>query len=235
MSMHLEAKAGDIAERILLPGDPLRAKYISEKFLENPVQFNAVRGILGYTGTYKGVRTSVMATGMGIPSICIYATELARDYGVKTMIRVGTCGTMQPEKIGLRSIILAQACSTTSDLNKRVFPGTYCPCADWDLLKTAYETAKKMGLNAFVGNALSDDAFYAEEDPKVARWQEYGVLAAEMEGAGLYTVAKKYGVRALMAVTVTDGVPGVPELTAMERQQTLDDMITLGLDTAIEF
>ena len=235
MSMHLEAKEGQIAERILVPGDPLRAKYIAEKFLTDPVQFNAVRGILGYTGTYKGVPVSVMGTGMGLPSISIYATELVRDYGVKTLIRVGTCGTMQPDKIGLRAVVLAQACSTTSDINTRVFPGSYCPCADWDLLMRAYEIGKEKGLDMFVGNALSGDAFYEEDDPKGNRWQQYGVLVAEMEGAGLYTIAKKYDVRALMEVTVTDGVPGVPELTAMERQQTLDDMITLGLDTAIEF
>ena len=235
MSMHIQAKDGQIAPRILLPGDPLRAKYIAEKFLKNPFQFNAVRGILGYTGSYNGVDVSVMGTGMGIPSISIYATELVRDYGVKTLIRVGTCGTMQPDKIGLRAVVLAQACSTTSDINTRVFPGSYCPCADWELLVKAYQIGRQKGLDMYVGNALSGDAFYEEEDPRADRWKQYGVLVAEMEGAGLYTVAKKYGVRALMEVTVTDGVPGVPELTAMERQQTLDDMIALGLDTAVEY
>lgn len=235
MSMHLEAKAGDIAERILLPGDPLRAKYIAEKFFENPVCFNKVRGILGYTGTYKGEKISVMGTGMGIPSISIYVNELCRDYGVKTMIRVGTCGTFRPQEIGLRSVVLALGCSTTSDLNKRIFPGTYCPVADFEMVKTAYEIAKERELKVFVGNALSSDAFYEEPDPKSARWAEYGVLIAEMEGAALYTLAKKYGARAMMAATVTDGVPGEPELTSAERELTLDNMITLALDTAIKF
>ncbi len=229
MSMHIEAKQGEIAERILLPGDPLRAKWIAETFFENPVCFNKVRGILGYTGTYKGERISVMATGMGIPSIAIYVTELMRDYGVKTLMRIGTAGALQ-EKVKEGDIILAMGTSTTNALNKRLFPGTYCPVADFDLLKTAYNTAKELDINVHVGNVLSDDFFYTPIDFEefYAKWAEYGVLGMEMEGAALYTIAKKYDCRALMAVSI-------PEMTQSPGASALEKMIKLGLETIIKF
>lgn len=229
MSMHIEAKQGEIAERILLPGDPLRAKWIAETFFENPVCFNNVRGILGYTGTYKGERISVMATGMGTPSIAIYVTELMRDYGVKTLMRIGTAGTLQ-EKVKEGDIILAMGTSTTNALNKRLFPGTYCPVADFDLLKTAYNTAKELDINVHVGNVLSDDFFYTPIDFEefYSKWAEYGVLGMEMEGAALYTMAKKYDCRALMAVSI-------PEMTQSPGASALEKMIKLGLETIIKF
>ena len=229
MSMHIEAKQGEIAERILLPGDPLRAKWIAETFFENPVCFNNVRGILGYTGTYKGERISVMATGMGIPSIAIYVTELMRDYGVKTLMRIGTAGTLQ-EKVKEGDIILAMGTSTTNALNKRLFPGTYCPVADFDLLKAAYNTAKELDINVHVGNVLSDDFFYTPIDFEefYSKWAEYGVLGMEMEGAALYTLAKKYDCRALMAVSI-------PEMTQSPGASALEKMIKLGLETIIKF
>lgn len=229
MSMHIEAKQGEIAERILLPGDPLRAKWIAETFFENPVCFNNVRGILGYTGTYKGERISVMATGMGIPSIAIYVTELMRDYGVKTLMRIGTAGSLQ-EKVKEGDIILAMGTSTTNALNKRLFPGTYCPVADFDLLKAAYNTAKELDINVHVGNVLSDDFFYTPIDFEefYSKWAEYGVLGMEMEGAALYTLAKKYDCRALMAVSI-------PEMTQSPGASALEKMIKLGLETIIKF
>ena len=229
MSMHIEAKQGEIAERILLPGDPLRAKWIAETFFENPVCFNNVRGILGYTGTYKGERISVMATGMGTPSIAIYVTELMRDYGVKTLMRIGTAGTLQ-EKVKEGDIILAMGTSTTNALNKRLFPGTYCPVADFDLLKAAYNTAKELDINVHVGNVLSDDFFYTPIDFEefYSKWAEYGVLGMEMEGAALYTLAKKYDCRALMAVSI-------PEMTQSPGASALEKMIKLGLETIIKF
>lgn len=229
MSMHIEAKQGEIAERILLPGDPLRAKWIAETFFENPVCFNNVRGILGYTGTYKGERISVMATGMGIPSIAIYVTELMRDYGVKTLMRIGTAGSLQ-EKVKEGDIILAMGTSTTNALNKRLFPGTYCPVADFDLLKAAYNTAKELDINVHVGNVLSDDFFYTPIDFEefYSKWAEYGVLGMEMEGAALYTLAKKYDCRALMAVSI-------PEMTQSPGASALEKMIRLGLETIIKF
>ena len=229
MSMHIEAKQGEIAERILLPGDPLRAKWIAETFFENPVCFNNVRGILGYTGTYKGERISVMATGMGTPSIAIYVTELMRDYGVKTLMRIGTAGTLQ-EKVKEGDIILAMGTSTTNALNKRLFPGTYCPVADFDLLKAAYNTAKELDINVHVGNVLSDDFFYTPIDFEefYSKWAEYGVLGMEMEGAALYTMAKKYDCRALMAVSI-------PEMTQSPGASALEKMIKLGLETIIKF
>lgn len=229
MSMHIEAKQGEIAERILLPGDPLRAKWIAETFFENPVCFNNVRGILGYTGTYKGERISVMATGMGIPSIAIYVTELMRDYGVKTLMRIGTAGSLQ-EKVKEGDIILAMGTSTTNALNKRLFPGTYCPVADFDLLKAAYNTAKELDINVHVGNVLSDDFFYTPIDFEefYSKWAEYGILGMEMEGAALYTLAKKYDCRALMAVSI-------PEMTQSPGASALEKMIKLGLETIIKF
>ena len=234
MSVHIGAKPGDIAESILLPGDPLRAKYIAENFLEDPVCFNEVRGMLGFTGTYKGKKVSVMGTGMGMPSISIYATELMREFGVKNLIRIGTCGTIADD-LHLRDVVLAMGCCTDSQMNNLIFPGSYCPVADFQLLRTAYKTAKETGINVRVGNAMSGDAFYGYDDPKGKNWKEYGVLVGEMEGAALYTCAAREGCRALMMVSVTDGVPGEEKLTSEERQTSLNTMITLALDTAVNF
>lgn len=232
---HISAKVGDIAQSILLPGDPMRAKYIAETFFENPVLFNEVRGMYGYTGTYKGKRVSAMGTGMGIPSISIYATELMSVFGVKNLVRVGTCGSFMPE-IGLKDIILATGCCTDSGFLRHMFPGDYAPIADFELLNTAYEKAVERDIKPYVGLLKSSDLFYFEPDTYgVDRWVKYGVMGVEMEGAALYTLAAKYGARALTVCSVSDGVHEKTELTSEEREQALGDMLTLALDTVIEF
>ncbi len=235
MSTHIGAEKGAIAPRILLPGDPLRAKYIAENFLENPVQFNNVRGMLGFTGTYKGVPVSVMGTGMGIPSISIYVTELMKDYDVQTLIRVGTCGSMKAE-IGLRDLILGQAACTDNSFLSYIFPGTYAPIADFDLLRTAYDIAKEKGIRSFTGLLKSSDMFYGEmAAPGADNWEKYGVLGVEMEAAGLYTIAAHYGRRALAICSVSDSLVTGDEISAEARERSLNNMITVALDTAIQF
>lgn len=233
MSTHIGAKPGDIAKGILLPGDPQRAKYIAETYFDNPVCFNNVRGMLGYTGTYKGKRVSAMGTGMGIPSISIYVNELIREYGVENLIRVGTCGAMQ-ENIGLEDVIIGQGACTNNDFNHLVFPGTYCPVADFDLLRCAVRKSKELGISAKVGNIISGDMFYGEENEADKMWQKYGVLAGEMEAAALYTIAKKHKVRALAMVTVSDSPYDKRELTPKEREQNLGNMLKLALETLVE-
>ena len=235
MSTHIGAKKGDIAKGILLPGDPLRAKYIADNFLKDAKCFNEVRGMYGFTGEWKGKRISVMGTGMGIPSISIYVNELMRDYDVDYLCRVGTCGCKQPD-MGLEDIILAQGACTTSDFNRTVFPGTYCPVADFLMLRTAYLKSKELGYAVRVGNVLADDMYYGE--PEVVgdpMWAKYGVLAAEMETAALYTYAKKYKKSALSIVTVSDSPFTDRQLTTQEREQNLGRMIELALDTVAEF
>ena len=238
MSTHIGAKPGDVAPRILLPGDPLRAKYIAENFLENVKCFHEVRGMLGFTGTYNGVPVSVMGTGMGIPSIGIYCTELFKDYGVKTAMRIGTCGSFR-EELPLGAIILAEGACTNSDFNHLVFPGSYACIADFELLRAAYLKAKETDVPYAVGNIFSSDMFYAEADPKFAMWEKYGILGVEMEAAVLYTKAKKYDAKALCLVTVSDGKRDKDGnrkiMTSQEREQSLNSMITLALNTIIEF
>ncbi|GHV90618.1 purine nucleoside phosphorylase DeoD-type [Spirochaetia bacterium] len=234
MSIHISAKPGEIAKGILLPGDPKRAEYIAGNYLGGAVCFNRVRGMLGFTGDYKGKKVSVMGTGMGIPSISIYATELMKDYGVENLIRVGTCGGVQ-DNFGIGDILVGQGACCNSDFNNHVFPGTYCPLADFNLLRGAWLKAKQKGLTAHFGNIMSGDMFYREEDFRDSRWKEYGVLGGEMEAAALYTLAKKYGARALAMVTVSDVKVGGRNMTADEREQSLGNMIGLALDTLIEF
>ncbi|MEG0752079.1 MAG: purine-nucleoside phosphorylase [Oscillospiraceae bacterium] len=237
MSTHIGAKLGDVASGILLPGDPLRAKYIAERYFKNPVQFNNVRGILGFTGEYNGKRVSVMGTGMGIPSMAIYATELMGQYGVESAIRIGTCGSMNPD-IHIKDIIFAQGACTDSDFNRQVFPGNYCPVADFELLRAAHKKAEELGIKPWVGNVLSSDTFYQEEllVDRNALWIKYGVMAAEMESAPLFTIAKKFGRRALSILTVSDStVSKEREMTSQERERSLDDMITIALATLCEF
>ena len=230
---HIMAENGDIAEGILLPGDPLRAKYIAEKFFEAPVLFNDVRGILGYTGSYKGHRVSAMGTGMGIPSIGIYVNELISKYGVKKLIRIGTCGGMQPE-IGLKDIILATGCATDSGFLRHTFSGDFAALADFQLLNKAYDKAAERGIGVQVGAMKSSDMFYAEPMPGDDYWAAYGILGVEMEGACLYALAAKYGVRALTMATVSDNLIDGSVMTSEERERTLDEMILIALDTLIE-
>lgn len=232
MSIHIDAPAGAIAKTVLLPGDPLRAKYMADNFLEDVTQYNSVRDAFGYTGTYAGKRISVQATGMGIPSIAIYATELMRDYGVQNLIRTGTCGGMAAD-VQLRDIVLAQAASTDSSIIANTFgPGMYfAPTADYTLLRTAADNAARAGLRTTVGNVLGEDRFYNDEMDR-QKLVDYGVKATEMETPGLYLLAAKYHRRALAIMTVSDHLQRDEHLSASERQTTLDAMIKLAFTTA---
>ena len=233
MSIHIGAEKGAIADRILLPGDPLRAKYIAEKFLEDVVLYNEVRGMYGFTGTYKGERVSVQGTGMGMPSAAIYVTELVKDYDVKKLIRVGTCGSIQKD-VHVRDIVLAQAAATTSAIIRNDFPKHDFPqIANFDLLMKSYTVAKEKGFNVHVGNVLSDDVFYKDSLDDTFKLGEHGVLAVEMEAAIIYYVAAKYGVQALSLMTVSDHMLTGEETTSEERQETFDEMIIVALDTLI--
>ncbi len=230
MSTHIEAEPGQIAPDILLPGDPLRAKFIAENFLDKPVQFNRVRNMFGFTGAWKGHPVSVMGTGMGQPSLSIYVNELIRDYGVKRMIRVGTCGSLRKE-IAVRDIVLAQASSTDSAINRIRFHGMdYAPAASFPLLLRTYGEAKSRGLSVNVGPILSSDSFYTEDPEQWRLWARFGVLAVEMETAELYTLAAKYGVQALTVLTVSDNLVTGEETTSAERETTFRSMVELALN-----
>ncbi|MHA7943235.1 purine-nucleoside phosphorylase [Formosa sp. 3Alg 14/1] len=231
MSLHIDAKKGAIAETILLPGDPLRAKWIAEHYLENPACFNTVRNMFGYTGTYKGKRISVMGTGMGIPSISIYATELIKDFGVKNLIRVGSAGSYQKD-IKIRDIVLAMAASS-SGINKTRFHGAdYAPTASFDLFQKATASAQAKQVPIKAGNVLSSDEFYADDFDSYKKWADFGVLCVEMEAAGLYTIAAKYQVNALAILTISDSLVTGEHTTALERETTFKDMIEIALDLA---
>ncbi len=233
MSIHINAKKGEIAETILLPGDPLRAKYIAETFLEDVTQYNDVRNMFGYTGTYKGERISVQGTGMGVPSISIYITELMQEYGVQKLIRVGTCGAIQKD-VKLRDVIIAQGATTNSTMNQIIFDKiNYAPIANFDLLSKAYEAGKAKGLNLRVGNVFTEDLFYNEFSDH-EQLAQYGVLAVEMETSALYTLAAKFGREALSILTVSDHILTGEATSSEERQLTFNDMIEVALDAAIQ-
>ncbi|EJW17212.1 purine-nucleoside phosphorylase [Paenibacillus alvei] len=233
MSVHIGAKQGEIAETILLPGDPLRAKYIAETYLEDITCYNEVRGMLGFTGTYKGKRISVQGTGMGIPTTSIYVNELINEYGVKNLFRVGTCGAMQKD-VHVRDVVLAQATCTDSSMNRHVFGGyDYSPIASFSLLKNAYDNAVAKGMNVHVGNIFTSDMFYRDDKSVVQKLMDYGVLAVEMETTALYTLAAKYSVNALTILTVSDHLLTGEETTSQERQTTFNDMMEVALETAI--
>ncbi|MFC6591202.1 purine-nucleoside phosphorylase [Deinococcus lacus] len=233
MSVHISAKKGDIAPTVLLPGDPLRAQYIAEHFLEGAQQHNTVRGMLGFTGTYQGQRVSVQGTGMGIPSAMIYISELIEFYGCQTLIRVGSCGSYQPQ-VKIRDLVLAQAACTDSNINNLRFgPANFAPIADFDLLLRAYRAAQESGFTAHVGNILSSDTFYTDDPAEYQRWARFGVLAVEMEAAGLYTLAAKHGVRALGVMTVSDHLVTKEETTAEERQTSFGQMVEVALAAAL--
>lgn len=233
MSVHIGAKKGDIAKSVLMPGDPLRAKFIAENFLENASCYNEVRGMYGFTGTYKGVPISVQGSGMGVPSIGIYAHELIHEYEVKNLIRVGSCGSLQPH-CGIRDVILASAVSTTSAINKNRFRGMdFAPTADFDLLLAAYESAKELGKKVHVGNVLCADLFYDETDAH-KMFQAFGTLAVEMESTALYTEAAMAGVRALCILTVSDSLVTGESTSSEERQSTFTDMMEIALNAAVK-
>jgi purine-nucleoside phosphorylase len=233
MSIHIGAKQGEIAETIFLPGDPLRAKYIAENFLENVICYNEIRNMLGFTGTYKGKRVSVQGSGMGIPSISIYATELMKDYNVQNLIRVGTCGAFD-KSVKVRDVIIAMSASTDSQMNRKIFGSMdYAPTANFDLLKKAYDTGIEKGLNLKVGNVFSADIFY-DEYAEHEKWAQYGILAVEMETAALYTLAAKYGRKALSILTVSDHILTGEATSAEERQTTFNQMIEVALDAVVK-
>lgn len=232
MSTHINAPEGAIAQAILLPGDPLRAKFIAENFLENPVCYNEVRGMFGFTGTYKGKKVSVQGTGMGQPSLSIYVNELFQFYNVQTAIRVGTCGAIN-KNIHVRDTILANsACTDSAIITQRFGNLHYAPSADFDLLYTAYNKAKENNINVAVGPCASSDLFY-DDNSNWKKWAEYGVLGVEMEAAELYTLAAKYNRKALAILTVSDHIITGEQTTAEERQVTFKDMIKIALETAI--
>jgi purine-nucleoside phosphorylase len=232
MSTHIGAKPGEIAERVLLPGDPLRAKWISEHFLDDAKCYSAVRNMFGFTGTYRGVPVSVQGTGMGMPSASIYAHELINEYGVKTLIRVGSCGALS-ENLGLRDVIAAIGSSTDSAMNRQRFDGLvdYAPVADFGLLRTAVDVAGGRGIDVTVGPVLAADAFYTDRPDLYDRLADYGVLAVEMESAALYTIAARYKARALTILTVSDHIRTGERTSAEEREQTFSQMVEIALDT----
>ena len=216
---HIGAKYGEIAETVIMSGDPLRAQFMAERFLENSVLFNKVRGMLGYTGTYQGKRVSVMGHGMGIPSMAIYSYELFNFYGVKKIIRVGSAGSMNPD-LHIGDLMLAQAACTNSNYASQFqLSGTFAPIADFALLRAAVEKAEELGYTYKVGNIYSSDIFYDENTGATAQWQKLGVLAVEMESAALYMNAARYGGRALCLCTISDSLV-TGEATSAEQRQT---------------
>lgn len=229
---HIEAKKGDIAETILLPGDPLRAKFIAETYLENPAQFNGVRNMLGYTGTYKGKRISVMGTGMGVASIGIYSHELIHYYGVKNLIRVGSCGAYD-KNLKLYDIILGMGASTNSAYGHQYkLPGVFSALASWDLLYKAKQVADEKGIELHVGNILSSDVFYNFYPEEYEKWAAMGVLAVEMEAYALYCNAAAAGVNALTILTVSDSLVTKLETTSEERETGFTKMMEIALELA---
>jgi purine-nucleoside phosphorylase len=230
---HIAAEKGDFAPSILLPGDPLRAQHIAENFFDDARQVNAVRNMFGYTGSYKGVPVSVMGTGMGIPSAAIYCTELITDYGVERLIRVGSCGGVLPS-VNIRDVIIAIGACTDSKTNRVRYGGNdFAATADFWLLKAAVEAAQAKGIEAKVGNIHSADLFYTPDPEAFDRMEKMGVLAVEMEAAGLYGVAAERGARALTIATVSDHVRTGEATSSEERQQTFDEMVEIALETIV--
>lgn len=233
MSIHIAAKIEDIAETVLLPGDPKRAKWIAENYLENSFYYTDIRGMLGFTGTYKGKRISVQGTGMGIPSISIYITELMKDYGVKNLIRIGSAGSYQKD-IKVRDVVIAMSTSTDSNINnRRFYGGNFSPTANFELFSLALKVAEEKNIKIKAGNVLTSDEFYNDDSDYYKKWADFGILAVEMETAGLYTLAAKYRAKALSILTISDSLVS-PEITsAEEREKTFSKMIELALETAI--
>jgi len=232
---HISANPGDFAKTVLMPGDPLRAKFIAETFLENPVLVNNVRGIQGYTGTYKGTRVSVMASGMGMPSIGIYSYELFNFYGVENIMRIGSAGAISPD-LELYDVVAGMGTCTNSDYAKQYdLPGTYAPIASYNMLQTCVETAKELGVDIKVGNLYSSDTFYDDNKDSLAKWQKMNnVLAVEMEAAALYMNAARAGKNALAICTISDCPFKGTETTPEERQNSFTQMMEIALNTAVK-
>jgi purine-nucleoside phosphorylase len=232
VTVHIGAKPGEIADTVLMPGDPLRAKWAAETFLENPVCINEVRGMLGYTGSWRGNRVTIHGSGMGMPSLSIYANELIRDYGAKTLIRIGSAGAMQPG-VNLRDIVLAMTASTLSTPSRGLFRElNFAPCADFDLLTAARAAAKAKDIPTHVGGIYSSDVFYDERPDLNEQMTRHGVLAVEMEAAELYILAARYGIRALAVLTISDHLLTHEALPSSDRQSSFRDMVEIALEAA---
>lgn len=233
MTPHNEAKRGDIKDTVLMPGDPLRAKYIAENFLTDVKQFNAVRNMFGYSGKYKGKELSVMGSGMGIPSIGIYAHELYEQYDVKNIIRVGSCGAYSKD-LKLFDLVIAMGASSDSNFAHQFnLPGTISAICDFDLLRKAVTSAEKLDMNVRVGNVFSSDIFYNNNEDEWKRWEELGILAVEMECYGLYLTAQKLGKKALTILTVSDSFHLKEQTTPKEREKSFNDMILMALESCL--
>ena len=233
MSIHIGAKEGDIVETVLLPGDPKRAKWIAENYLENAFCYTDIRGMLGFTGTYKGKKVSIQGTGMGIPSISIYITELMKDYGVKNLIRIGSAGSYQKD-IKVRDVVIAMSTSTDSNINnRRFYGGNFSPTANFELFSLALKVAEEKNIKIKAGNVLTSDEFYNDDSDYYKKWADFGILAVEMETAGLYTLAAKYRAKALSILTISDSLVSLEITSAEEREKTFSEMIELALETAI--
>ncbi len=234
MSVHIGAAPGEVAERVLLPGDPMRARWIAETFLEDAVCYSAVRGMLGFTGRWQGVPVSVQGSGMGMPSASIYTHELLAQYGVRTVIRVGSCGALVDD-LALRDVVAAIGSSTDSNMNRVRFDGVvdYAPVADFGLLRTSVEVAERRGVAMRVGPILAADAFYTDRPDLYDSLADYGVLAVEMESAALYTIAARFRARALTLLTVSDLIKTGEHATSQERQETFGHMVEVALDTVV--
>jgi purine-nucleoside phosphorylase len=235
MSTHIDAAPGQIAPHVLMPGDPLRARWIAGTFLENAVCYSEVRGMLGFTGTYRGERVSVQGSGMGQPSLSIYVTELFAEYDVRSVVRVGSCGALS-EDLKLRDLVIASGACTDSSMNRIRFEGLdYAPVADFELLRAAYDaaSAKQLEVTAKVGLLFSGDSFYSPRPELTARMADYGVLAVEMEASALYTLAAQFGRRALAICTVSDHIVTGEQATSQERQETFGDMVEVALEAML--
>lgn len=230
---HISANSNAFAKTVLMPGDPLRAKFIADNFLDNATLITKVRNMLGYTGTYKGKKISVMGSGMGIPSMSIYATELYKDYGVENIIRIGSCGAVRDD-INIRDIIVAMAASTDSNVNRQRFKQCdFAAIADFSLLHNMVNTANRLDQKIQVGNVFTADLFYTPQPEMFEVMEQYGILAVEMEAAGLYGVAAEYGKKALAVLTVSDHIKTGEQTSADERENTFKDMMELTLESAL--
>lgn len=235
MSLHIRSgEKAAIAPRVLLPGDPLRAKFMADNFLESPVCYNEIRSMYGFTGKWKGVPVSIQGTGMGMPSHSIYVHELINFHGARSLIRVGTCGALQ-ETVDIRDTIMALGASTDSAMIAKRFHGMYfAPTANWELAARAAQAAKDMNLDLKIGNVFTTDTFYDENPEDWRVWAKYGVLAVEMEAAALYTIAARFGVKALCILTVSDSLVTNIQTTAEDREKSFTQMVELALDTIIK-
>ena len=232
MTIHIGARPGEIAETVLMPGDPYRAKWAAESFLEGATCVNQVRGMLGFTGSWKGNRVTIQGSGMGMPSLSIYATELIRDYGARTLIRIGSCGGMQPQ-VKIRDVVVAMTATSVSTPSATIFRElNFAPAADWSLLSAAVAAAGKRAVGVHVGGIYSSDTFYDERPDLTAELTRHGILGVEMEAAELYVLAARHGVRALALLTVSDHLQTHEALPSDQREKSFGDMVEIALEAA---